>query len=410
MNPRLFLSLALLAFAALGGAQARAQRLEPGYLVEMPSAERVVAEITGRNERDTALRRVTALSQLRRIVESLAGNRLFGNQLTPDEKRIIADYNTARAAIAGPIEAALTQGDRPKWFGDVAVLEASDEYRDELLGTFFSERWASDYLGVTFRARQNLRRSVDAREGNGASSIAFELAPAVRNRLRLEFAVAALLLAFAIWRERQTFGPDPGNPLLWRAGWRRYALLTITGGAINYSEETRRFRKVTDRDVLETTDTTVSFLLQGDDGGSVKIEDQRITSLGAKNARKMSAVLATSVGKKFGPCIVLLNHDNNSSHTFERALGRILNPWLWPVLPALWLLWTGLRMSSYSERPNTLFAIMFVGGGLLLFLFWRWRESVAGNRIVRFETTMLAPLKERLIAEVARKSRDHRRG
>jgi hypothetical protein len=353
---------------------------------------------------------VAALSQLRRIVESLAGSRFFGNQLTPDEKRIIADYNTARAAIARPIEAGLTQGDRPKWFGDVTVLELSDDYRDELLGKFFSERWASDYLEVTFNARQNLRRSIDARQGSGASSIAFELSPAVRNRLQLEFAVAALLLVFAIWRERQTFGPDPGNPLLLRAGWRRYALSTITGAVVNYSEETRRFRKVTDRDVLETTDTTVSFLLQGDDGGSVKIEDQRITSLGAKDARKMSAILAIRVGKKFGPCVVLLNHDNNSGHTFEHALGRILNPWLWPVLPALWLLWTWLRMSPYSERANMLFAIMFVGGGLLLLLFYLWRNSVAGKRIARFHATLGEPLRERLIAEVAGKSRNHRRG
>jgi hypothetical protein len=404
MSPRPLHWLTVLAFAALGGAHARAQPLDPGYLIEMPSVERVVAEIEVRNERDTAIRRVTAFSQLRKIVEGLAGSRLYANRLTSDEKRIIADYNAARAAIAGPIEAALTQENRPDWFGDVATLELSNEYRDELLRNFFSEQWASDYLGVTFGARQNLRRSIDAREGIGASSIAFELAADVQNRLRLELVIATLLLAFAIWRETRPFGPDRSHPLMLRAGWRRYALSTITGAVTNYSEETRRFRTGSrtnsSYEVTETTDTTVSFSIEGDDGGSVRVQDQRLTWLGAKSARKMSAVLATRPGKRRGVCVTILNHDTNSGHDFEPALRRILKPWLWPALPALWLVWTWLRMSPYSERENTLFAIMFLSGGLLLFLFYLWRNRVARNRIERFQTTMGAPLRERLIAQV----------
>jgi hypothetical protein len=82
------------------GAHAHAQPLNPGYLVELPSAQRVVAEIEGRNERDTAIRRVAALSQLRKIVESLAGGRLYADQLTSDEKRIIAEAYCTGAATA----------------------------------------------------------------------------------------------------------------------------------------------------------------------------------------------------------------------------------------------------------------------------------------------------------------------
>jgi hypothetical protein len=399
-------ALLLFAAAALAVAHARAQPLDPGYLVEMPSVERVLAEIDGRDERATAVRRVAAFSHLRKIVESLAGGRLYANQLTSDEKRIIADYNAARFAITNPIQAALTQENRPSWFSAVDTLELSDDYRNELLDLFFSERWAKEYLEVTSTARQNLRRSIDSRQGIGASSIAFELAPAVRNRLRLEFAIAALLVALALWRETRPFGPDRGNPLLLRAGLRRYTLSTVTGAPVNYSEETRRFREgrrsAHSYDVTETTDTTVSFTIQDHAGGSVQFVDERLSWLGARNAKKMSAVLATRMGKRRGVCVTILNHDDNTGYDFEPALRRILKPWLWPVLPALWLVWTWLRMSSYSERENALFAVMFLSSGALLWLFYLWRNRTARKRIERFQRTMGAPLRERLFAQVAR--------
>ena len=66
--------------------------LDPAYLDEMPSVERVKADIQGKDDLDTRARQVGALLMLRRVVEDMAGNRRYQNQLTPDEIRIRNAY------------------------------------------------------------------------------------------------------------------------------------------------------------------------------------------------------------------------------------------------------------------------------------------------------------------------------
>lgn len=63
--------------------------MNPAYLREMPSVQRVRAEIRGKNRMDTAARQMGAFWQLQKIIETLAGPRFYRTR-TPDEARLIA--------------------------------------------------------------------------------------------------------------------------------------------------------------------------------------------------------------------------------------------------------------------------------------------------------------------------------
>jgi hypothetical protein len=77
------IAMFVLLFAAAAGVRAQ---VPPGA---MPSPDRVAKEITGSDAMDTAARQMGAFWQLQKIVETMAGSRLFRNQLTPEEQRLI---------------------------------------------------------------------------------------------------------------------------------------------------------------------------------------------------------------------------------------------------------------------------------------------------------------------------------
>lgn len=85
--------------AAKPGSPAQApkpgQPLNPPYLKELPSVDRVMKEIQGNDPQDTKLKQTGAFRQLRQIVQDSTGDRWFSNQLTPDERRIYGEYDVA---------------------------------------------------------------------------------------------------------------------------------------------------------------------------------------------------------------------------------------------------------------------------------------------------------------------------
>ncbi len=88
---------ALLLLAELG-----AQALNPPYLREMPSVERVLSDYQSADAPETAARQMGALLQLKKMIEDAAGPRNFDRRtgLTPDETRIRQDYYTAYYRIS----------------------------------------------------------------------------------------------------------------------------------------------------------------------------------------------------------------------------------------------------------------------------------------------------------------------
>ena len=72
------------------------QPMNPPYLSEMPSVDRVKSEIQGANPDDTLARQVAVFTYLPQIVQrSQDPNRRYGDPLTPDEQRVVGAYNLA---------------------------------------------------------------------------------------------------------------------------------------------------------------------------------------------------------------------------------------------------------------------------------------------------------------------------
>jgi hypothetical protein len=79
-----------------------AQALDPPYLREMPSVERVLSDQQTADTAETAARQMGALLQLKKMIEDAAGPRLFDRRvgLMPDETRICQDYYAAYHRIS----------------------------------------------------------------------------------------------------------------------------------------------------------------------------------------------------------------------------------------------------------------------------------------------------------------------
>lgn len=124
--------------AVLAPSTARAQSTNPAYLSEMPSVDRVLQEEHGSDALDTQLRQLGALHELSRMIPILAGGLEHRppQQLTPDELRIKAAYDSAFAPLLAKATtvAYLNQG-----YGSSAV------FLESVLNQFFSQQFRDLY-------------------------------------------------------------------------------------------------------------------------------------------------------------------------------------------------------------------------------------------------------------------------
>lgn len=82
------------------GQAAGSRPLDPSYLVDMPSVERVKAEIKGTDATDTLARQVSVLNYLSQYIQRIKYNRTVRGPYTPDEARIMGAYDLAAYQIA----------------------------------------------------------------------------------------------------------------------------------------------------------------------------------------------------------------------------------------------------------------------------------------------------------------------
>jgi hypothetical protein len=379
----------------------RAQLTDPPYLVEFPTVDRVLARIEGRNERDTAARQLGTFYHLRDMIERLSDGRNYRNKLTTDEQRLMTSYGEARGTISLRVESTLTQNDREDWFIARGSFETSDDYRAEVLATFFSKAWADAYLKRAFADNQQMRRETEARYGPGWSGIEFKLPAAVRNSLLVQLAIAALLLAFAAWRESRPFGIDAGDLNLLRAGlWGRYRIGTLTGKAVDvhqraYETKTTSTDSSGRVDISYTTEYTTALTIHGDDG-TVEIPESKLCMSSLEDGANMSAAWVSKPSGTRGPLLLLMHHDLNTWHNFDKTLHGYMKAWLWPALPLAWLVLTMFRLSRYSEGSEAVLG--FIGLLILAVLLgYYWcRNRITAWRIARYHAKGGSALKERL--------------
>lgn len=138
------------------GASAQ-QRLNPAYLSEMPSAERVKKEITGTDAMDTGARQAGVFWHLQEIIYTIAlSQRRNRDNLTPDEKRLVDGYYREAYYALEPFEKELSK--TPEGKKKLFVLlgyQRDPRVRDDALQRFFSPSTRALYAATdaTFAAR-----------------------------------------------------------------------------------------------------------------------------------------------------------------------------------------------------------------------------------------------------------------
>jgi hypothetical protein len=92
LPPSLLLLAALLCLAC---GSVLAQTASPDYTNDLPSVERVKAEIKGSDPTDTLARQVAVFTYLQAYVQRIKYNRSYSGPFTPGEQRVIAAYSLA---------------------------------------------------------------------------------------------------------------------------------------------------------------------------------------------------------------------------------------------------------------------------------------------------------------------------
>ena len=123
----------LAVFLCLAAGSAAAQNLNPAYLKELPSVDRVMNDMKTSDPAETAARQMGALLQLKKMIEDAAGPRFFSRTtgLTPDETRLRQQYYTAYYQLSQS---------KPELKGLNALrgYDVDPKFRDELFKRYFS--------------------------------------------------------------------------------------------------------------------------------------------------------------------------------------------------------------------------------------------------------------------------------
>jgi hypothetical protein len=130
----------------------------PAYISQFPSVERVNAELKGPDPLDTAARRMGGFWQLQQIIRDLSGPRVYRNQLTVDENRLIGAYAGGYQSAEQPY-ASLAGPERMKWFQMHSFYEVDDRFREELFKQFLSPALLAEYTKA--KADQNATRQAN---------------------------------------------------------------------------------------------------------------------------------------------------------------------------------------------------------------------------------------------------------
>jgi hypothetical protein len=229
------------AAAALVLTTLAAHALDPPYLAQLPSVEKVLADNQGKDRLDTLARQQAALNQLARAIGFLAGDREFCCQ-TQDEQVIRGRYGTAARDIDKETFATLStkqpsnpfrKSERGQW----VAVEMSYERDPEFRAANFAR-----YLGPDLRAALDVAYAdFDRRLAGEAAPTAgrlVELSPGQRQSAQLVLWGVLALMVLAVVREFRPFGARKDDPLKIVAGFRLYNLSWRTGHVTNYTKWT----------------------------------------------------------------------------------------------------------------------------------------------------------------------------
>ena len=363
----------VLSLLRTGVAFAQAADAAQDYLSEMPTAERVLADIRGRDAMDTRARQMATMGHLVQMMRTMAGTRVSsGPYPNAVEKPIIDGYARAigelRAAGLTTFAPGPASIDSPpaRWLASVQRLETSAELHAEVMRRYFTPAFQARYQAAAgaFAERSSAgRRSID----QGLRDLSGETGDTTWNGMSEQEQTSALafgllmilLLLIGAVRELLPFDVVPGaSGAVLRFGLGRARLLTSTGVVSNlrvtdHSTSTLWERRDAGGSLLAQYTTT--FTLRHEEFDLVGSEGTRAVhtwhqtdglrtggEFTAVAGQTLTAVWATRRFRKSGT-YVLFRPPGGASVKVAGAkvgLGRLLSPRAWTVFPAMLLAFT----------------------------------------------------------------------
>ncbi|MEQ1353462.1 MAG: hypothetical protein ABLT11_05555 [Candidatus Acidiferrum sp.] len=159
------------------------QPLNPAYLSEMPSADRVMKAMKTSDPRETVLRQMGAFYQLSEIISTLSGPREIRGYM-PDELRILTEYSKAQYEIGLAADKAF-----PGPYGTEKTLSGNTPYRysrnDPRFGykgipvwqTFLSEGMHNQFAKIIGADNAKYEAKVAEQKRDAAAALAANSAP-----------------------------------------------------------------------------------------------------------------------------------------------------------------------------------------------------------------------------------------
>ena len=148
----LFLILATLVITAA------AQTTDPAYIADMPSVDRVKAQVQGTDPTDTAERQVAVFTYLQQYVKRIKTNRSVRSPYTQDEARVLAAYSLAAYQIQQDYNKSHTQAEAGKF--DQAqfnyMLDHGDEWSRKLIGPQSAAAYSSTLKDMNTRQQAHV--------------------------------------------------------------------------------------------------------------------------------------------------------------------------------------------------------------------------------------------------------------
>jgi hypothetical protein len=186
LSPSLGAPLALASFAILLAiffpVLLPAQTATPAYIAEMPSVDQVMKAMQAGDPDETAARQMAAFTQLKTMIEELAGPRYYKPGLTPEETKLSQAYYTAYYQI--------TQL-KPQYKSFVAMkgYDIDPKFRNELFQKCFPPTFAAEYPKLVAQAKsQNQALHAQAEQIRGKQA-AVNQAQAQKSATQIQAAI-----------------------------------------------------------------------------------------------------------------------------------------------------------------------------------------------------------------------------
>jgi hypothetical protein len=166
-------------FGIFSPARLPAQSTTPAYIAQMPSVDQVIKAMQASDPDETAARQMAAFTQLKTMIEDLAGPRYYRPGLTPEEAKLRQAYYTAYFQISQS---------KPQYKSFVAMkgYDIDPKFRNELIQKCFPAAFAAEYPKLVAQAKSQNQALHNQAEQTRAKQAEVDQAQAQKSAAQLQ--------------------------------------------------------------------------------------------------------------------------------------------------------------------------------------------------------------------------------